>query len=55
MAIGDGGNDISMVQYAGVGVAMGNAPAKLKEAADFITNDVDHNGIVNALKEYGLL
>lgn len=55
MAFGDGGNDIRMIQYAGVGAVMGNAPRELKEAADYITADVDHNGIVQALAHYGLL
>ena len=34
---GDGFNDISMIQYAGVGVAMGNAQQVVKEAADYVT------------------
>ena len=40
---GDGFNDVSMIRYAGVGVAMGNAQQAVKEAADYITatNDVD--------------
>ena len=37
MAIGDQGNDLSMIQYAGLGVAMGNAIPEIKEAAQFET------------------
>lgn len=55
MAFGDGGNDISMLQYVAIGVAMGNASENVKEAADYITDDVDHNGVESALKHFGLL
>lgn len=55
MAFGDAQNDIDMIQYAGVGIAMGNAEEDLKQVADYVTTDVDQDGIRNALKEYGLL
>jgi Cof subfamily protein (haloacid dehalogenase superfamily) len=55
MAFGDGGNDISMLKYVAVGVAMGNAGENVKQAADFITVDVDHHGVESALKHFGLL
>ena len=42
MAFGDGGNDISIIKEAGVGVAMGNAGAECKTAADYVTDDVDN-------------
>lgn len=45
MAFGDGGNDTDMLAYAGIGVAMGNATAEPKAAADYITDDVDHDGV----------
>lgn len=55
MAFGDGSNDIGMLRAAGIGVAMGNADDKVKEAADYITTaDTDH-GVVNALRHFGLL
>ena len=38
IAIGDGDNDIDMIRYAGIGIAMLNAPEKVKENADFITD-----------------
>lgn len=55
MAFGDGGNDVEMLEFAGIGVAMGNATAMAKEAADYITEDVDKEGIYSALLHYGLL
>lgn len=55
MAFGDGGNDTDMLAYAGIGVAMGNATAEPKAAADYITDDVDHDGVLNALLHFGVL
>lgn len=55
MAFGDGGNDLDMLAHAFIGVAMGNAGDKTKAAADYVTDDVDHDGILNALTHYGIL
>ena len=55
MAFGDAWNDMDMIEYAGIGVAMGNAKECLKEIADYVTTDVDDNGVLNALKQYHLL
>ena len=55
MAFGDGGNDIQMLQHAGVGIAMGNAADDVKEWADFVTDSVDDDGILKALKTLGVL
>jgi Cof subfamily protein (haloacid dehalogenase superfamily) len=55
MAIGDGGNDITMIKYAGVGVAMGNASAEVKQIADYVTATVDEDGIGMALRRYGVI
>ncbi len=55
MAFGDGGNDLEMLQYVGTGVAMGNAVDAVRAAADYVTTDVDHDGIWNALVHFGLL
>lgn len=52
MAFGDGGNDISIIKKAGIGIAMGNANQTLKNVADYITTSVDDNGIYNALKHF---
>lgn len=49
---GDGYNDISMIQYAGVGVAMGNAQPAVKEAADYITATNDEDGLVQVIDEF---
>ena len=55
MAFGDGGNDISMLKAAGIGVAMGNASEKVKLAADYVTDSVDNDGIEKALKHFGVI
>lgn len=55
MAFGDGGNDISMLRHAGIGVAMGNAKEDVKAAADYVTTSVDEDGIANALKRFGII
>ncbi len=49
VAIGDGNNDLDMVRYAGVGIAMGNAKDELKLAADFVTRDISDGGIAHAI------
>ena len=55
MAFGDGGNDISMIKHAAIGVAMGNANESVKRIADYITDDVDNDGIYKALKHFNVL
>lgn len=55
VAFGDQHNDIEMLRYAGVGVAMGNASPETKEAADYVTTSVDDDGIPLALEHLGLL
>lgn len=49
-AIGDSENDVEMLAWAGVGVAMGNAPKAVKEAADFVTKTNDEEGVAWALE-----
>lgn len=49
---GDGFNDISMIRYAGLGVAMANAQPAVKEAADYITASNDEDGIVRVIREF---
>lgn len=49
---GDGFNDIAMIRYAGVGVAMGNAQPVVKEAADYITATNDQDGIVEVIRKF---
>lgn len=54
MAIGDGDNDLSMIKYAGCGVAMDNAIADLKAEASFITKDCDEDGVAYAIEKFVL-
>ena len=49
MSFGDNANDISMIKYAGVGVAMENAVSSVKEAAVFVTRDRDDDGVAFAI------
>ena len=55
MAFGDGGNDISIIREAGIGVAMGNAGEEVKEIADYVTSSVDDEGVKNALLYFGVI
>ena len=55
IAFGDGENDIEMLRFAGIGVAMGNAMEGAKMAADFVTADIDDDGIAKALHQFGLI
>lgn len=54
-AFGDSNNDTSMFQKAGCSVAMGNACEELKKHADYITADIDEDGLSLGLKHYGLI
>lgn len=49
---GDGFNDVSMIRYAGLGVAMDNAQLEVKRAADFITRSNDEDGIAHVVEEF---
>ena len=55
MAFGDEENDVEMIKFAQIGVAMGNAVEHLKQYADYITDDVDAGGILHALQHFGIL
>lgn len=52
IAIGDGLNDLSMLQYAGLGVVMENAPSAVKEVADYITYSNDRDGVAYVLDHF---
>ena len=54
MAIGDENNDIEMIEYAGLGVAMGNAPAAIKALADVTTTSNEEDGVATAIMRYVL-
>jgi len=55
IAFGDGGNDVSMIEAAGIGVAMGNSGEALKQKADYVTNNAENDGIFYAAAHFGLL
>ena len=58
VAIGDMDNDIAMLQMAGLGIAMGNAPVHVKTEADWVTETNNRDGVavaIEKLKEYGLI
>ena len=52
IACGDGYNDLTMVEFAGLGVAMGNAVDTVKEKANFLTASNDENGIARVLEKF---
>ena len=54
MAVGDGGNDLDIMGAAGLGVAMGNAIPPVRDMADFVTDDCDHDGAAKAIERYML-
>lgn len=54
LALGDSGNDLSMLQMAGVGVAMGNAPEALQQAADAVTKSNEEDGAAIAIERFAL-
>ncbi|MFC6102362.1 Cof-type HAD-IIB family hydrolase [Olivibacter domesticus] len=55
MAFGDGGNDIQMLQAAGIGIAMGNAGNNVKQVANYVTTTTEEDGIWHALKLYEVI
>ena len=52
LAVGDGNNDLEMLQWAGRGVAMGQSPDALKDVADFVTGTVEDDGLATELARY---
>jgi hypothetical protein len=55
MVFGDQGNDLSMFENPNfMKIAMGNAISNIKEKADYVTDDNDHNGIAKAIKKFVL-
>ncbi|MBC9227041.1 HAD-IIB family hydrolase [Aeromicrobium sp. 636] len=52
LAVGDGNNDLEMLQWAGRGVAMGQAPDELKAAADDVTGAVEEDGLAAELRRW---
>ena len=54
IAIGDGENDLSMISYAGLGVAMGNSSDYIKEHADYVTDTNVNGGVGKVIKKFVL-
>ncbi|MGL5893961.1 MAG: Cof-type HAD-IIB family hydrolase, partial [Bacteroidales bacterium] len=52
IAVGDGYNDLSMIQFAGMGIAMENAKPEVKEAANFITSSNDEDGVAAVIEKF---
>ena len=55
MAFGDGENDMDMLKFVQVGVAMGNADEAVKTSADYVTAHIDEDGVAKALHHFGLI
>ena len=55
IAFGDSENDIDMIRFAGLGIAMGNGTPECKAAADYVTDPIDQDGIWNALKHFNII
>jgi Cof subfamily protein (haloacid dehalogenase superfamily) len=54
MAIGDNENDLEMVEFAGLGIAMGNAIEELKKIADYVTSSYENDGVARAIEKFVL-
>ena len=52
IGIGDGSNDLPMIKYAGLGVAMGNAPDNVKAEADEVTETCENDGVAVMIERY---
>lgn len=52
MTVGDNFNDLEMLHYAGLGIAMGDAPDPVKQAADWVTPGVEQDGVAVALEQF---
>lgn len=52
ICIGDAGNDLHMIQFAGLGVAMGNAFEEIKEIADYVTKSNEEDGVAHVIEKF---
>ena len=55
VAFGDSMNDYEIVREAGIGIAMGNSVEELKAVADYVTDDIDRDGVWKACRHLGLI
>jgi len=54
VAVGDELNDLTMIQVAGLGVAMGNAPRELRRVADYVAPSNDEDGLAHVIRRFVL-
>ncbi len=54
ICVGDAGNDLAMIKFAGLGVAMGNAFDEIKEAADYVTHTNEEDGVAHVIEKFML-
>ena len=52
ICVGDAGNDKHMIEYAGLGVAMGNATDEIKGMADYVTLSNDEDGVAHVINKF---
>lgn len=55
IAIGDSENDLSMLEYAGIGIAMGNSVKEVFKKVDYTTKSIDEEGVYEALKHFKII
>lgn len=55
VAIGDSDNDLTMIEVAGIGIAMGNGEQCAKDAADWVADAVDASGLAHAFERLGVV
>ena len=55
IAFGDSENDIDMIKFAGLGIAMGNGTPECKATADYVTDSIDQDGIWKALRHFNII
>lgn len=55
VAIGDSDNDLTMIEVAGIGIAMGNGEQCAKDAADWVADAVDASGLTHAFERLGVV
>jgi hydroxymethylpyrimidine pyrophosphatase-like HAD family hydrolase len=52
LGVGDAGNDIHMLEYAGLSVAMGNAFDDIKAIADYVTHSNEEDGVAHVIEKF---
>ncbi|WP_313771480.1 HAD hydrolase family protein [Paenibacillus xylanexedens] len=55
LPFGDGENDVDLLMYAGIGIAMGNGGERIKQSADYVTLPASEDGVTHALKQFKIL